>query len=198
MWNSNMSPEMRLNKSLVDAFKKYAKFSGVVFIIMGLVGILYPTLMTVSTVVFVAYLMLVAGLYGAWMTWKSNRKDWTGWLKSFALLFVSLMMLFYPMEGVATLGLLLAVYFFMDAFASMGLAFSLKPDKIWWLWFFNALTSLVLGVLFLVNWPLSSLFLIGLLVGISLLFDGIALLFGGMFFAAREDENSSDQQENKK
>jgi len=79
----------------------------------------------------------------------------------------------------------------MDAFAGFGLAYSLRDDKHWWVWLINAITSLVLGVLFIIGWPLSSLWLVGLFVGISLLFDGFALLAGGIFLEdieKKEDE----------
>jgi len=72
-------------------------------------------------------------------------------------------------------------YNFMDAFSSFSLAFSFRPQKIWLVWLFNTITSLALGVLFVIGWPTNSLFLIGILVGISLLFDGIALHPGGAF-----------------
>jgi len=184
---------MNINKELVSSFKKYAKISGIIFIILGFIGIIFPTFMTMSTEIFVSYLMLFAGISSAWMTWVSNRKDWAGWLKSFALILVASFMLFYPMEGVATLGLLFAIYFFTDAFAGFGLAFSLKPQKIWWMWLINAITSLALGVIFLIDWPFSSLFMVGLFVGISLLFDGIALLSGGVFMdeVEKEEKNKS-------
>jgi len=188
-WNNNLNAEMNINKNLVDNFKKYATISGIMFIVMGVVGILYPVIMTYSSLVFIAYLMLVAGLFSAWLTWKSNKTDWAGWLKSFMLVLVAVLLLGYPLSGVAALGLLFAVYFFTDAFAGFGLAFSLKPQKVWVFWLFNAITSLVLGVLFLINWPTSSLYLIGLLVGISLLFDGIALLSGGTFINKMEEED---------
>jgi len=101
-------------------------------------------------------------------------------------------MIFYPMQGIAALGLLFAIYFFTDAFAGFGLAFSMKPQKMWWLWLVNAVTSLVLGVIFIVGWPFSSLFMVGLLVGISLLFDGVALLSGGIFLDEIDKEEKKD------
>jgi len=186
-WNSALSPEMNINKNLVDNFKKYAKISGILFIILGIAGIFFPYFMSFTTLAFVSYLMLFAGISGAWLTMASNKKDWAGWLKSFLLIVVSLLMLFYPMQGIAALGLLLAIYFFTDAFAGFGLAFSLKPQKIWLMWLLNAITSLVLGVIFLIGWPFSSLFIVGLLVGISLLFDGIALLSGGILLEDVDD-----------
>jgi len=187
-WNNNLNAEMNINKNLVDNFKKNATISGILFIIMGAIGILYPVVMTYSSLIFVAYLMLVAGFFSGWLTWKSSRNDWAGWLKSFMLIIVAVLLLSHPAQGAAALGLLFAFYFFTDAFAGFGLAFSLKPEKIWLFWLFNAITSLVLGVLFLINWPVSSFYLIGLLVGISLLFDGIALLSGAKFINDIEEK----------
>lgn len=187
MWNHS-TLEMDINKGLISKFKKYAKISGIIFILIGLAGILFPTVLTFVTTIFVAYLMLIAGISSAWFTWVSNRNDWAGWLKSIVLIGVASYIFIDPLQGVATLGLVLSFYFFMDAFAGFGLALSLRPEKIWMLWLFNAFTSLVLGVLFVVGWPMSSLYLIGILVGISLLFDGITLLAGGAFLDKLENE----------
>ncbi|WP_457748842.1 HdeD family acid-resistance protein [Sulfurimonas sp.] len=186
-WHKNLNIEMNINKNLVDNFKKHAKISGILFILFGAVGILFPTLLSLTTVLLVGYLMLFAGVSAAVLTYKSNREDWMGWLKSFILVLASFFILFYPLQGAAALGLVLAVYFFTDAFASFSLALSLKPQKIWLVWLFNAITSLVLGLLFVLGWPKSSLFLIGILVGISLLFDGVALLLGGAFIQDVDD-----------
>ncbi|OQX49911.1 MAG: hypothetical protein B5M46_02850 [Epsilonproteobacteria bacterium 4484_20] len=180
-WNDNLSPEMNINKNLVEHFKKYAKISGTLFIVLGMAGIFFPTFMSFTTLVFISYLMLFAGISAGWLTWISNRSDWAGWLKSFLLVMVGLFMILYPMQGIAALGLLLAIYFFTDAFAGFGLAFSLRPKKIWLLWFVNAVTSLILGVIFLAGWPFSALYMVGILVGISLLLDGIILFSGGVF-----------------
>jgi len=187
MWN-NSTLQIEINRSIVSNLKKYAKISGILFIILGTLGIFFPTFMSISAVVLVSYLMLFAGISSGIFTWMSNKKDWAGWLKSFLLVGASLIMLFYPMQGVATLGLVFAIYFFMDAFAGFGLAFSLKDDKHWWLWLINAITSLILGVLFIIGWPMSSLFLVGIFVGISLLFDGIALLVGGSYLEEIDNE----------
>jgi len=179
-WNKQANIEIDINKNLVENFKKYSKISGVLFIILGSIGIIFPSLMSLTTLVLVSYLMLFGGISAGWLTWKSNKKDWAGWLKSFLLVLVAAFMIFEPMQGVAALGLLFAVYFFTDAFAGFGLAFSMKPNSNWILWLLNAIISLVLGVIFMTGWPFNSLYLVGLMVGISLLFDGIALLSGSI------------------
>jgi uncharacterized membrane protein HdeD (DUF308 family) len=193
-WHKNLNLETNLNKNLVDNFKKHAKISGSVFVLLGAAGIFFPQFLSITTVMLVAYLMLFAGVSAGILTYKSNREDWVGWLKSFILVLASFFILYYPMQGAAALGLVFAIYFFTDAFASFSLALSLRPHKMWLVWLFNALTSIALGVLFVVGWPMSSLFLIGILVGISLLFDGVSLLLGGTF-VKDIDDNKGDKDE---
>ena len=178
MWNYSIL-RLDIDSDLIKKIKKYAKISGTILTLLGLIGIIFPTFLSIATEVLVSYLMLLAGVGSAGLTWMGNRKDWAAWLKSFVLIGVALWMILNPLHGVATLGLIFSFYFFTDAFAGFGVALSLRPDKVWWVWFFNALTSFVLGVVFIVGWPFSSLYLIGLFVGVSLLFDGIALLMGG-------------------
>ncbi len=194
-WHKNLNLEMNLNKNLVDNFKKHAKISGSIFVLVGAIGIIFPAFMSVTTVMLVAYLMMFAGISAGLLTYKSNKEDWAGWLKSFILVLASFILLYYPILGAATLGLVFAIYFFTDAFAGFGLAFSLKPQKIWLVWLFNAITSLALGVLFIIGWPKSSLFLIGILVGISLLFDGVSLLLGGAFVEDVDDKEDKKDGE---
>jgi uncharacterized membrane protein HdeD (DUF308 family) len=186
-WNNGLSAQVNINKNIVENFKKYAKISGILFILLGLSGIIFPAVMSLSTLFFVSYLMIFTGLFSGWLTWKSNKEDWAGWLKSFILLLVGFLMVYNPVSGIATLGLLFSIYFFMDAFASFGLAFSTKPDKVWIIWLFNAITSLVLAIIFIIGWPFNSIYLVGLLVGISLLFDGITLLTGAFTINQVED-----------
>lgn len=194
-WHKSLNLETNINKNLVDNFKKHAKISGTIFVLLGTIGIIYPALMSITSVLLVAYLMLFAGVSSGILTYKSNREDWMGWLKSFVLVLASLFILFYPMQGAAALGLALAFYFFMDAFTSFSLALSLKPQKIWLVWLFNAIASLALGVLFVIGWPMSSLFLIGILVGISLFFDGVSLLLGGAFVKEIDDNDNGEKNE---
>ncbi len=177
MWNMPINME----ESLFKKFGKHAKITGAIFVLLGIVGIVFPLFMTMATVVFVSWLLLFAGIFAGTMTWMSDRGDWMGWLKSFILVGISLYMLFYPMSGAATVGLLLSIYFFTDAFASFVLGMNKRPHQGWWLWILNGLLSLGLGVIFVLDWPFSSLYLVGIFVGISLLFDGIALFMGGNF-----------------
>jgi len=174
--------------NLLQKFGKYAKVAGVIFMILGLVGILFPIFTSYAVVIFVAWLMLLAGLMSGYFTFMTERNDWGGWLKSLALIGVALYMLFSPLGGIATLGMLLSIYFFMDAFSGFMLASSLYPNKGWFLWLINALLSVAIALIFVLGWPFTSPYLIGLLVGFSLFFDGLALVMGGRLFQKIDKE----------
>lgn len=180
MWNYKL--DIEASEELSKKLAKYSTVAGILFIMLGLVGIFIPTFMTLATLYFFSYLLLFAGIFLATFTWMSNRKDWIGWLKSFILIFISLYMILSPMGGVATMGLLLSMYFFMDAFANFVFAMNVRnttSDKTWWMWLLNAIASVILGVIMIIGWPFSSLYLVGLFVGISLFIDGWVLLMGG-------------------
>ena len=164
---------------LLGKYKKQARLAGILFMILGFIGALYPVFASFATVIFVSWLMLFAGILAGYFTFVTDKSDFGGWLKSIILIGVAIYMLVSPLGGIATLGLLFSIYFFMDAFSGFMLASSLYPNKGWGLWTINAVLSLVMAVIFVVNWPFSSMYLIGLLVGFSLFFDGIALLMSG-------------------
>jgi len=102
------------------------------------------------------------------------------WIKPALLFIIGSLMLFYPQSGVAAVGLLLAVYLFLDAFGSFVLAQLIHPFSGWGWMVFNGIVSLLLALLFLIGWPDSSMWLVGLYISISLLFDGGALVAVGM------------------
>ncbi len=175
MWNH------KINEDLFEKFGKNAKIAGAILALLGVIGIIFPGFMTMATVYFVSWLLLFGAFSTGYFTYMSDKRDWLGWLKVVLMFGVSLYMLFFPLSGAATLGLLFSIYFFMDAFAGVALASNQYPAKGWWLWALNGLLSFILGVIFVVGWPFNSLYLVGVFVGISIFFDGIALFSGGRF-----------------
>ncbi len=164
------------NKEMLERFSKYSKITGVIFLILGLVGIFWPGLMSLATAIFVGWLLLFSGFVIAFHTWQTNKKDWLGWLKTVIFIVTGGLIVINPFPGIAALGIIFAIYFLMDAFASTALAFQMKPQPMWWLSLLNGILSLAIAIFFMIGWPFSSLWMVGLLVGISLFFDGILLL----------------------
>ena len=176
------------NKDLLEKFSKSSKIYGIIFLLLGLAGIIFPYIMSLTTGMLYSWFLLFAGIMIGTHTWQTNKKDWLGWLKTVIFLIIGAFMLMNPISAVAALGILFAMYFLMDAFASIVLAFELKPAKMWWVSLLNGILSLIIGSYFIAGWPISSMFLVGFLVGISLFFDGISLLTLGSVAKKLEEE----------
>ncbi len=168
--------DLKNSANLLPNFGKISLIAGILLIILGVTGIVLPELMSLETSIFLASLFVVGSIFWLIHSFKSRSKEWSEWLKPILLLISGGLMLLYPMTGVATVGLLLAFYLLLDAYSSFLLAYSIRPKKGWGWMVFNGVMSLVLATLFLIGWPVSSLWLVGLYVSISLFFDGWALL----------------------
>jgi uncharacterized membrane protein HdeD (DUF308 family) len=81
-----------------------------------------------------------------------------------------------PVAGLASLTLVLAIYLFMEAVLELILSFRLRPlaGSNWLL--MDGIITLIVAVLIWRSWPSSSEWVIGTLVGISMLFSGAARL----------------------
>ncbi len=173
-----------MNASPVDEnplrnFGPYSLITGILLITLGTLGVFMPGLASLGTEMFLSWLLILGGIFWAIHTFHYDSRSVMAWLKPALLLSVGGLMLVYPVTGVATLGLLLAVYLLMDAFSSFALAQSIHPAKGWGWMVFNGIISALLAALFLIGWPATSIWLVGLYVSISLIFDGWALIAVG-------------------
>jgi membrane protein HdeD len=151
-----------------------------ILLLAGIVGIALPQFMSMAVAWFVGWLMLIAGGIAFYITWLGFRDHWLVWLKPFVLIVVGLLVLFNPVAGAAALGLILAIYFLFDGFAGVGFAMQLRPLRGWGWLMFNGVLSLVLAIVFIAGWPFTTVWLVGLLIGISLFVDGLTLMMLGL------------------
>jgi uncharacterized membrane protein HdeD (DUF308 family) len=162
----------------LEVFKKNTKIIGSIMIVVGFLSAMFPLIATLTTVMFVAWILLFSGFLIGFFTYKHDKNSWRGWLKSIIFICVGSYMIISPVHGVATLGLLFGIYFLMDAFSGFTLVSSYYPNRGWGIWLINAILSMIMAMIFIGGWPHTSILLIGLLVGFSLFFDGLALIMG--------------------
>ena len=182
-----MNP-LPLDKRVLDKFGSYTLIAGILLIVLGTAGIVLPGVMALGTALFVAWLLVAGSAVWAIHTYKHNPTHVIDWLKPVLLFVTGGLMLIYPASGVAAVGLLLAIYLLLDAYGSFALAQTIHPEKGWGWMTFNGILSFLMALLFLIGWPSTSLWLVGLYVGISLLFDGLALVVIG--WALRKGKSS--------
>lgn len=187
--------EFAFDKETLKKYSTLTIIAGVLMMIVGAVGIFMPTIMSLVVVTFLGWLFLISAGVQGYITYKTYRKSFSAWLKPVLSLVLGLLFFIFPMEGVAAVAILLAAYLLIDAFASFGFAMDYKPHKGWWILIVNAVLSVVLAVLIMIGWPVSSLLWVGLFAAVSLFFDGVALLTMGISARklVKEDENRGEK-----
>ena len=166
----NVAPEDR------PQFAANARRAGIVMSVIGVIGIVLPNLVGLTLNLFIGSIFLFSSAVLAYMAWYSRSSGMGLWLKPFVLLAVGLLVLMHPAVVLSVLGLLLAMYFLLAGFAGTALAMEVRPNSGWVFLLFSGLRSLAMGLLVLSVWPLGSAWMIGLLIGINLLFEGFALI----------------------
>jgi uncharacterized membrane protein HdeD (DUF308 family) len=146
---------------------------GLVSVFVGLVAISAAFLATLASVTVFGVLLLAAGIAEViHAVMVRNLKGFALHLLGAALyLLVGLFMLEDPVRAAAVLTLLLAAYLLVAGV--LRVIFALAVQFVGWPWvLLNGVVDLVLGVMIWREWPGSSLWVIGLFVGIDLLFHG--------------------------
>jgi uncharacterized membrane protein HdeD (DUF308 family) len=153
-------------------------FLGILLVIAGILAIAVPIFAGIAASLFFGWLILIGGVAHLVYAWSERTAGHVVWevLIGIAYIVAALYILFRPLSGMAVLTLVLAVYigvtgiFELAAFAALRKAHGAG-------WFLlDGIISLLLAGLIFYHWPSSSVWAIGTLVGISLLFSGIARL----------------------
>ena len=175
-----------IEKVWLKNFAKNSKAIGIVMMLAGIVGVVLPQFFTLTLSYFIGWLLLFAGFTQAYNAYAHKEHNLLPWLRPLSNLVVGFIFLIDYQVGIASLGLLLVFYFFIDAYASIALAQFFKPHntKLWSI--VNAIISLGLGIFVLFNWPLHSDLFVGIFVGITLFFNGMTLLILGTNISRHE------------
>jgi uncharacterized membrane protein HdeD (DUF308 family) len=146
---------------------------GLISILIGLLAISSSFLVTQVSVVFFGALLLIAGITEViHAVMVHNLKGFGLHLLTAALYLVAgLFILEDPIQAAVVLTLLIAAYFLVGGLLRILVSFVVQFYS--WQWVvLNGVVDLILGVMILNRWPGSSLWVIGLFVGIDLIFQG--------------------------
>jgi uncharacterized membrane protein HdeD (DUF308 family) len=157
----------------------------ILLILAGLAAISLPFIAGIAASIAVAWLLLFAGVIHLFFGWHTRSAGAVIWkiLVGLAYLFAAFYMLVHPGRGLLTLTLVLAFYLFFEGIFEAVIYAHLRrlPGSAWFL--FDAIVTIVLGIMIFMSWPISSVWAVGTLIGISILFSGITRL--SYAFAAR-------------
>ncbi|TPQ35324.1 hypothetical protein C2U70_14805 [Bradyrhizobium guangdongense] len=147
---------------------------GVVYVIAGFVALGSVVMATVASVIVVGAMMIVAGVtevIGAF-----QMKSWGKfliWALLGALYIIAGFLTFEnPLFAAVLLTLFLGASLIASGVVRLFLAFSMKRESPWIWVALSAVITLLLGLMILARWPVNSVYILGVFLGIDLIFAG--------------------------
>lgn len=167
------------NNNVSSDLKKQTNGSlliGILLIVLGIIGIVLPVASTIFAETWFALILIAAG--AAKLVYAFRTRDQGGfvWKILLSLLYVAtgLMLFVYPRTGILTLTLLLGSFLVTEGVFELILAFRLRPQRNWTWVLVDGIVTLLLGAFIWFQWPFDAQWLLGTLVGASILFTGVS------------------------
>jgi uncharacterized membrane protein HdeD (DUF308 family) len=149
---------------------------GILMFICGLIAIALPLISSIGIVILLAWVIFFAGVSHLIFAFHARSAGGVLWQILVAVLYViaGLYLLMNPLLGVVSLTLVLAVFLVLEGIIEISLYFGLRGSRHSGWVLLDGIITLILGILIWRQWPSSSVWVLGTLIGISLIFSGIS------------------------
>ena len=151
---------------------------GAISLIGGILALINPFAATLAAVFLAGWTFLLFGLIQIIHAFRV--RGWPGFLWSLLLgvltVAVGVSLLFNPVSGALSLTLLVAILFLVLGAVKIMYGLSLRPVSGWGFAALSGVISVLLGVMILADYPWSATAILGVLLAIELLSNGIFLL----------------------
>ena len=152
---------------------------GILLVIAGVVILGYAVVATTFSVFFIGWMAVIGGIValvaGLFRIGKGG--FWPAVISGALLLVLGIVILRNPAESAVTLTLIAGTLFFMGGVIRLVAAFQIDQNR--GLMIFSGIVSLGLGLIVLFNLAEASYLLLGVLLGVQAIVDGITLLVLG-------------------
>jgi uncharacterized membrane protein HdeD (DUF308 family) len=171
---------------------------GILFIILGTIGLGMTFLLTIVKVLFLGVLLLIGG--AAQLIEAFKHKGWKSllWNILIALFYLGagVLVIYDPVGVSIALTLVLAFALIAIGIFRIIMALQFKLAQVRWMTLLSGIASIVLGALILAQWPVSGLWVIGLFVAIELIIHGWSYVF--IALAARQAQDHIEKPDTRK
>jgi uncharacterized membrane protein HdeD (DUF308 family) len=144
----------------------------------GILAIGLPVAAGIAVNIVVAWLLVIGGVAHLIFGWHIRAMGGLLWQVLLGVLYIGIgvYLLVRPVAGLVTLTLALAIYLFAEGLFELILSFQVRPRQGWGWLLLDGIVTLILAIMIWRTWPASTEWVIGTLVGISLIFSGATRL----------------------
>jgi uncharacterized membrane protein HdeD (DUF308 family) len=164
-------------RETVRRYSTWYLIQGVLMVLAGIVALVYPFVSTVALVVVLGWLLILSGVVqGISLIGAQNVPNfWLQLVSAVLSIIVGVIFLRRPGEAVVTLTLLLIVFFMVEGFAKLIFSLTIRPLPNWGWVLASGIIGILLSLYLLTNLTTTAVWLLGVLLGIQLICEGVAL-----------------------
>jgi uncharacterized membrane protein HdeD (DUF308 family) len=165
-------------QEFLKAHWKFFLAEGAFFIILGIAAIIVPQIFTIAIALFIGWLLLLGGIVQIARAVRFiAMPGFNLWIFIGILqVIIGYYLIAQPAKGALTLTMLMTLFFAMEGIAKISLAFMMRPLAHWVWVFFSGFTALMLSVVVWAGWPGTAAWVLGMLLGINMIFLGGSLV----------------------
>jgi len=172
-------------------FRLWFTIYGVILALLGIAAIVLPGVATLATSIFIGWILVVGGILGLISVFQAGTSApgfWWNLLTALLYLIAGGVLLWNPISAMFTLTIVLAAYLIATGIAKVLTAFHYRSriPQAWGWVLLSAIVDILLGLIIVAGLPGTAIWALGLLVGINLLFSGIALLVSAFYIPGPE------------
>ena len=160
---------------------------GIILVLLGIAAIVLPPIATIAFTIIIGWIFLVSGIVGLITTFWARQAPGFWWALISAIIAIAagIVLLRWPISGAVSLTLVLIAFFVIEGIASILYAIEHRNQLTgrWGWMLFSGIIDLILAAIIFSGLPGTAVWALGLLVGINMVFGGVALI--GMAMAAR-------------
>jgi uncharacterized membrane protein HdeD (DUF308 family) len=171
-----------MREAMRETVKRYSLWyllQGVLMVVAGVLALVYPLLASVAMVYLLAWILIISGvlqgigLIGA----RDVPHYWLQLISVVLAIVIGVLLLNQPESGLLVMTVLLIVFFMVEGISKIIFALTIRPFPNWGWVLASGLVGIVLAVYLWANMPITSEWVLGILLGIMLVSEGAALAY---------------------
>jgi len=186
----NQTPAESIGRAVASAIHEHwvmFLIEGIILVLLGIAAIVLPPIATIAFTIIIGWIFLVSGILGLITTFWARQAPGFWWALISAIIAIAagIVLLLWPISGAVSLTLVLIAFFVVEGIASILYAVEHRNQLTGrWGWMLvSGIIDLILAAIIFSGLPGTAVWALGLLVGINMVFGGVALI--GMALAAR-------------
>jgi uncharacterized membrane protein HdeD (DUF308 family) len=169
-----------MREAMREAVKRHSLWylvQSALMILGGILALFYPILSSFAVVLFLGWVLIISGVVqGISLIGAQNVPHFWLQLVSVVLsVIVGVLFLRHPGEGLLTLALLLIVFFMVEGMSKIIFALTIRPFPNWGWVLVSGVIGILLSFYLWASLPVTAIWLLGVLLGIQLICEGVAL-----------------------